>query len=310
VLKVIDVVKRYGERLALNGVCLEVSPGEVLGLLGPNGAGKSTLVSIVAGLKEPDAGQVTVDGFDVVTESTKTRPRVGLAPQDTGLYEVLTVRENLTFFAELAGLGKRERMSRIGELAEGLRFTGLLNRTAFELSGGERRRVHTAIALVNRPPVLLLDEATVGADIETRAALLAFVRTAANDGAAIVYTTHYLPEVEALDAAVALLVDGQIIARGLLDELVAAHGRTGVELSFDGPAPDLHLDNLQVVIDGNTLLVETSEPAAVIPALMMRLGPDAERVRSVELLRPSLDNVFLTLTGRRYQEENLDVTAA
>lgn len=310
VLKVIGVTKRYGDRLALADVSLEVASGQVLGLLGPNGAGKSTLVSIIAGLKAPDAGHVVVNGFDVVAESSKARPCVGIAPQDTGLYEVLTVRENLVFFAELGGMRRRARARRVDELAEGLHLSGLLDRTAFELSGGERRRVHTAIALVNRPSLLLLDEATVGADIETRAALLGFVRAAADDGAAIVYTTHYLPEVEALGAVVAMLLEGRVIASGTLAELVAAHGRTGVEFKFEGPAPSPQLGDLRTVIDGDILLVETPDPAAAIPVIMMRLGPDADRVRSVELRRPSLDTVFLSLTGRRYAEEVVGVPAA
>nr|MDP9332812.1 ABC transporter ATP-binding protein [Actinomycetota bacterium] len=191
-LSVFEVVKRYGARTALDGVSLEVERGEVLGLLGPNGAGKSTLVSIVAGLRRPDSGTVLVEGIDVVAESPAARARVGLAPQETGLYEVLTVRENLAFFADLAGMGRRARATRIDELAVALRLTALLDRTAFELSGGERRRLHTAIAFLHRPPLLLLDEATVGADVETRAALLDVVRAVANGGAAVVYSTHYL----------------------------------------------------------------------------------------------------------------------
>src|SRR5207253_3582369 len=160
VLTLVDVTKRYGSRPALDGVSLEVGAGEVLGLVGPNGAGKSTLVSIVAGLRRPDSGQVLVDGIDVVADPGAIRRRVGLAPQDTSLYEVLTVRENLAFFAELVGLGRRARATRIDELAGALRLGPLLDRAAFQLSGGERRRLHTAIAFVHRPRLLLLDEAT------------------------------------------------------------------------------------------------------------------------------------------------------
>ena len=309
-LKVSDLVKRYGSRTALDGVSLEVAPGEVLGLLGPNGAGKSTLVSIVAGLRRPDSGSVLVDGIDIVTEPAAARARVGLAPQDTGLYEVLTARENLAFFAELAGLRRRARVARIDELAVALRLTALLDRIAFELSGGERRRLHTAIAFLHRPPLLLLDEATVGADIETRSALLDVVRAAADDGAAIVYSTHYLPEVETLHAAVAILLDGRVIAAGRLDDLVAAHARAAVELTFDGPAPECELGELRATVDGAVVRVDTADPAAAVPAIIARLGADAARLRGVELLRPSLDSVFLTLTGRRYDAEATSVAAA
>jgi ABC-2 type transport system ATP-binding protein len=310
VLRVVDIVKRYGDRPALAGVSLTVEPGQILGLLGPNGAGKSTLVSIVAGVQTPDAGEVFVGGANVVTEPSVARPRIGFAPQDTGLYEVLTVRQNLVFFAELAGLKRRARAERVDETAQALRLDGLLDRTAFQLSGGERRRLHTAIAFVHRPPLLLLDEATVGADIETRAALLDVVRAAADEGSAIVYSTHYMPEVETLRAAVAMLVDGRVIAAGRLEDLVAAHGRGGIELTFDGPAPALDLGELTAITRGDTLRVDVTDPAAVVPAIMSRLGRSAARVRSVELLRPNLDSVFLALTGRRFDAEERDAAAA
>jgi len=220
------------------------------------------------------------------------------------------VRENLTFFAELVGLRRRARCTRIDELAHAFRLLPLLDRPASELSGGERRRLHTAIAFVHRPKLLLLDEATVGADIETRAALLDVVREAAGDGATVLYSTHYLPEVEALSASVGILVDGRLIARGSLDELVAAHGYSAVELTFDGPPPTVDLGQWPAIIDGGVLRIEVPEPSRAVPAIMQRLGPLASRLRGVEVLRPSLDSVFLALTGRRYADEVGDVAAA
>jgi ABC-2 type transport system ATP-binding protein len=310
VLKLVEVTKRYGERRALDGVTLGVAPGEVLALLGPNGAGKSTLVTIVAGLLRADSGEVWVDGIDVGTDPAAARRRVGLAPQDTALYEVLTVRENLVFFADLVGLHRRARTARIEELANALQLTALLDRAASQLSGGERRRAHTAIAFLHRPPLLLLDEPTVGADIETRAALLDVVRAAAHEGAAVVYSTHYLPEVESLRATVGILVAGRVIATGALDALVAAHGRCAVEVTFHGAPPPVDLDGLKAHVDGAVLRVDVADPAAAVPVILNRLGRHANAVRGVEVLRPSLDSVFLTLTGRRFDSENADVAAA
>jgi ABC-2 type transport system ATP-binding protein len=309
-LEALDVVKHYGARPALAGVSLEVRAGEVVGLLGPNGAGKSTLVSIVAGLCPPDSGRVRVGGVDVVAEPAKARSRVGLAPQETGLYELLTVRENLAFFAELAGLRRKARTARVEELAYALRLDALLDRTAFELSGGERRRVHTAIAFVHRPILLLLDEPTVGADVGTRAALLGVVRAAADDGAAIVYSTHYLPEVEMLDATVALLVEGSVIATGALDALVNAHGRAAVELRFDGPAPACAFDGFDATISDDVVRIDAADPPTAVPGIINCLGTHATRLRGVELLRPSLESVFVALTGRRYDAEAFDVASA
>jgi ABC-2 type transport system ATP-binding protein len=308
-LDAVDVVKHYGPRPALAGASLQVRAGEVVGLLGPNGAGKSTLVSIVAGLCPPDSGRVRVAGVDVVAEPSVARSRIGLAPQETGLYELLSVRENLAFFAELAGLRRRARNARIDELATALQLDALLDRTAFALSGGERRRLHTAIAFVHRPSLLLLDEPTVGADIATRAALLDVVRAAADDGAAVVYSTHYLPEVERLDATVALLVDGRLIVTGPLHALVAAHGRAAVELRFDGPPPESAFGGLAATISGDVVRVDAADPPTAVPEIMNRLGPHVTRLRGVELLRPSLDSVFVALTGRRYDAEVGDVAA-
>jgi ABC-2 type transport system ATP-binding protein len=308
-LKLAAVTKRYGARTALDHVDLAVGAGEVLALLGPNGAGKSTLVTIVGGLLRADSGEVTVAGIDVQAEPAAARRRVGFAPQETALYEVLTVRENLVFFADLVGLRRRARATRIDELAAALQLTALLDRPVSQLSGGERRRVHTAIAFLHCPPLLLLDEPTVGADIETRVALLEVVRAAAREGAAVVYSTHYLPEVESLQATVGILVAGRVIATGTLGELVAAHGRSVVELTFDGALPAVDLGDLSASIDGGVLRVDVADPARAVPVILNRLGARADEVRGVEVLRPSLDSVFLSLTGRRFDSENAGVAA-
>jgi ABC-2 type transport system ATP-binding protein len=303
--------KAYGPVTALGGVSLAVGQGEILGLLGKNGAGKTTLISVVAGLLRPDAGTVHVSGIDVAREPATARRLVGVAPQNTGVYEVLTVRENLAFFGELSGLRGRELASRIDDLADALLLRPLLSRTAARLSGGEKRRLHTALALMGRPHLLLLDEPTVGADIETRAALLDVVRALAHAGAAVVYTTHYLPEVEALHASVAMLVEGRVIATGSIDTLVAEHGVAVAELRSDGDAPDIALEGATVVHDGDVLRISAHDPAAAVAAVLARLGSETARLRAVDLLRPSLDSVFLALTGRRYDTEGgIDVAAA
>src|SRR6516162_3474926 len=195
-LRVRGLRKGYGSRLALAGVDLDVAAGAIVGLVGPNGAGKTTLVSIVAGLRHPDAGTVEVAGYDAVAAPARVRPLIGLAPQDTGLYATLTVRDNLAYFAGLAGLRGRERRRSVDAVADALALCDLLDRRAGQLSGGERRRVHSAIALVHRPPLVLLDEPTTGADVETRAGILTMVRGLADAGSAVVYSTHYLHEIE------------------------------------------------------------------------------------------------------------------
>ncbi len=165
------VRKAYGDRPALDGVDLSVGAGSILGLLGPNGAGKTTLVSIVAGLRRPDQGDVRVGGIDVVRIPKAAQALIGLAPQETGVYPTLTVRDNLWFFGGLAGIRRRDRRRRLETLAAALGLEALMERRVGQLSGGERRRVHTALALVGEPPLVLLDEPTTGADVRTRAEL-------------------------------------------------------------------------------------------------------------------------------------------
>lgn len=222
--------KSYGSAEVLAGVDLRVAAGEIVALLGPNGAGKTTLVSIVAALLKPDSGRVLVNGIDPRAHPRQARRYLGIAPQETGLYMVLTARENLRFAGELGGLGKLEIERRTLAVAQIFELSPFLDRRVDGLSGGEKRRLHTAMALMHDPPLLLLDEPTVGMDVETRARLLQAIGELASAGSAVLYSTHYLAEVEELNASVAILDRGRIIARDTLQSLVGSYGRPRVEL--------------------------------------------------------------------------------
>jgi ABC-2 type transport system ATP-binding protein len=228
-----NLQKSYGPVQALRGVDLEISEGEIVALLGPNGAGKTTLVSIVAGLHPPDSGRVRVKGVDVLAQPEKARRHLGIAPQQTGVYPVLTVYENLYFFGALGGLGKAALRRRIEEASEAFELLPLLDRQARFLSGGEARRLHTAMALMHDPALLLLDEPTAGVDVGTRSRLLEVVRGLAERGSAICYSTHYLGEVEELSASVAILDHGRIIARDSLEGLLRNHGQANAEPNLE-----------------------------------------------------------------------------
>ena len=234
---------------------LSIDRGQICGLLGPNGAGKTTLVSIIAGLRRADAGEVSVTG------------RLGLVPQDIGVYPTLTVRENLVFHGELHGLRRRALHDRIEEVAAAIALTHLLGRLGHELSAGEKRRLHTAMALLHRPEVILLDEPTAAAHVQTRPALLSLVRDLAADGAAICYSTHYLHEIEALGAGVVIIDRGRVVAAGTVAELLSDSSPTVVEMT-------LH--------DGTVVSVEADQPAAALATL----GADAARLRSLEIVAP------------------------
>ncbi len=303
ILEVAGVCKSYGTHQVLRDVDLTVAPGQIVGLLGPNGAGKTTLLSIVAGLFPADAGTVRVNGTDMARNPLRSQGNLGFAPQTTGVYEPLTVEENLRFFGELAGLRRRQLDRRVVDVCDALLLGDLRSRQCQHLSGGEKRRVHTAVALIAEPPLLLLDEPTVGADIETRMALISLVQNLAARGTAIVYTTHYLPEVEALDAAVVLMNEGVLIARGSVNQLISEHGSGELELRFTGPAPSVNVDGLAIESNGNCLCVTTATPAPVAAQILSKLDTgDVMRLDAVSTVRPSLESVFLNMTGRRFHD--------
>lgn len=299
-LHIAGLRKAYGGEPALRGVDLDVAEGEIVALLGPNGAGKTTLVSIVAGLRKADGGVVEVAGVDALRRSREVRRHLGLAPQDTGIYPVVSVRQNLTLFGELSGLTRRDARGRAEEVADALAITDLLDKQAGRLSGGQKRRVHTAIAFMHRPKLLLLDEATTGADVETRAHILELVRRLAAEGSAVLYSTHYLAEVGSLTgASVAILDVGRVIARGDVAGLVAAHAVPVLELTFHGEPPALSLPDA-VVVDARRVRVPAPDPAATLMTVLPDLP--AGLLESVEIVRPDLEAVYLALTGRRYEE--------
>lgn len=294
-LEVKELEKSYHDVTALDGVSLVVAPGEVVGLLGPNGAGKTTLVSIICGLRRADAGSVWVCGVDALTHPQRAREHIGLAPQELGIYPVDRVRQTLAFFGELGGLRGAGLSRQVERVAESLRLTDLMDRKAGELSGGQKRRLHTAIALLNEPPLVLLDEATTGADVETRAGLIDLVSELAENGAAVLYSTHYLGEVEALGARILILDRGHVIADGPIAELASRNGGSYVELTFAD----------------STRRIPVRDPGREIAGILGSLGPEAAELQGVEIIHSSLETVFLQLTGRRYgPEEEARVTVS
>ena len=300
-LEIRGLTKAYAEHEVLRRVDLQAAPSEIVGLLGPNGAGKTTLVSIVAGLRRADAGTATVDGIDALAHPERVREILGLAPQDLGIYPVLSVERNLAFVAELSGMTGKALRRRVTDVADALDLTKLLGHKAATLSGGQKRRLHTAMALVHEPKVLFLDEPTVGADVRTRNQILEVVRRRAEAGCAVVYASHYLTEIEDLAATVAVLEAGRIIARGPLAELVAEYGSPALRLTFEGSAPPL--EGFEVA--GSVATLRSADPARAAAGILARLNGSAERLRSVDIVRPSLEAAYLALTGRR---SNTDAT--
>jgi ABC-2 type transport system ATP-binding protein len=292
-LQIQGLMKSYGKLRVLEGVDLEVAPGEVCGLIGPNGAGKTTLVSIVSGLRDADAGSVRVAGLDAVANRKAIRGIIGCAPQELGLYPTISVRANMEFFSRWNGVTGRLVTQRIEEVADALDLAGLLDRRAGDLSGGQKRRLHTGLAMLHSPRLLFLDEPTVGADVVARMKLLGAVKNIAADGCAVVYATHYLSEIESLGASVAVLEAGRIRERGPLADVVARHGQSRAELEFTGDAP--LLDGWQR--NGSRLWAMTADPASATAAAIAKLNGDSYRLRNVRIVPASLESAYLAITG-------------
>jgi ABC-2 type transport system ATP-binding protein len=272
VLEAIELAKRYGPVTALDGFSLTVAAGEIVGLVGHNGAGKTTFVEIVSGLVRPDGGQVTIDG----ASPSASRGRVGVTPQHLGLYPSITVREHLELFGRLAGLRKAALASAIEDIAAALRLGEIMDRRTGKLSGGQQRRTQAATALIHRPALLLLDEPTAGADQETRQAMLDTVKQRAGEGAAVLYTTHYLPELTELGATIAVARKGRIIARGSADALLA--GLPGEVVLKYADAPDERFS--------------TDDPTATLVKLLD--GTDRP-ITGAEVRNASLDDLYRSL---------------
>lgn len=289
------LTKSYGAITALQGADLAVEAGQIVALLGRNGAGKTTMLSIISGLLTPDDGSVTVMNIDALDNPDAAAKLIGIAPQDTGIYTILTVRQNLEFFGELAGLDRVTRAKRASEVAEQLGLADLVDRRGGQLSGGEARRLHTACALVHSPQLLMLDEPTVGADVATRLQLIEAVKALAADGAAVVYTTHYLPEVEALDADIVIIDDGRVLASGSQQQLVIDHELRGLQFEVDGALPaGFNLEPVEVAPSTYHVLGDLG-----MADLLSSFGDQANRLVSVESLKPDLETVFLAVTGSR-----------
>ena len=284
--------KSYGDVRALAGFDLVVEPGEVVGLIGHNGAGKTTFLEVVCGLTAADGGRVTVCGVDVARQPRRARALLGVAPQELALYPRITVREHLVLFGRLAGLRPAALRREVATVAEEMVLTDLLDRRIAELSGGQRRRVQTAVALVPRPAVLLLDEPTVGADPATRDALLVAVRRRADDGAAVCYTTHYLPELERLRAGIAIVARGRVIVRDTGQRLLAG---LPSELRVRLNRPDLTAEALRAgwQLADDELRRSTCDPGPDLAALVASVGPGD--LASVVVRPPTLDDLYQRL---------------
>lgn len=292
-LQLRGIRRSFGERAVLSGVDLDLPAGQILGLLGPNGAGKSTLIAIANGSLTPDSGSVTVDGLDLASRRETAAALIGSAPQRLGIYLSLTLRENVEAFARLHGLRGRALHARCAAVIEGLGLTRSASVRAEQLSGGQQRRLHLAMALTHSPRLLFLDEPTVGADVESRQQILDLVRRIAEDGASVLYTTHYLTELEQLPARIALLHYGMLRDLGDVSDVVKSQVGDGVRvrLQTNTQPPAGWVREDEWLVSGPT----GKRAGELLAELIADLGESASAIADVQFPRPTLESAYVRL---------------
>jgi len=309
-IRVENLAKRFGDVRAVDGVSFEVRDGEIYGLLGPNGAGKTTTFSMLSGLLRPDSGRVTYGGLDLAAEPDRVKRLLGVVPQEVAVYEELTARENLRFWGGLYGLSGAALDRAVDRSLEDVGLTGRSREPVKRFSGGMKRRLNLSLGLLHSPKAVLFDEPTVGIDPQARVNILDVVRRTAAEGAAVLYTTHYLEEAERLCDRIGILDHGRLLAEGTLDELkarVADEEVVTLQGRFDTSAARAELEKLpgvRVVSADEGRLTLSAESAAGTGAASL-LGEIYGRglaIDRVSIEPPSLNGLFLKLTGRELRD--------
>ncbi len=304
--------KAFGRTVALNSVSVSAECGKVLGLLGPNGAGKTTLVKILSTLLLPDKGQAHIAGLDVVKDARRVRSLIGLAGQYAAVDENLTGRENLELVGRLYHLGKKERRQRSLDVLELFSLTDAADRQVKTYSGGMRRRLDVGASLVGRPALLILDEPTTGLDPRSRLDVWSFLQNLVTDGTTVLLTTQYLEEADQLAHKIIVLDQGAVIAEGTSDQLKDRLGGDMVEARVRNPE---QLDTVATILTGiagstphvdelqGRVSIPSRQGAQTLIAAARKLAEADVELDDLAVRRPSLDDVFLTLTGHAAAEE-------
>lgn len=293
-IEVNQIEKSYGAIRAVRTISFQVQRGECLGLLGPNGAGKSTTISILVGLLRPDRGSVLVDGRPPSEEAT--RLRIGVAPQALSLYGELTATENLKFFGQLYGLQGKRLNDRV---QWALRLAALEDRARHRVntfSGGMKRRLNIAVALVHQPQLLLLDEPTVGVDPQSRNHIFEWIEQLKKEGLTILYTTHYMEEAQRLCDRVAIIDQGQLLALDRVEPLLSQYGGQSVITGTLEQVPANQ--TLPGVRENNNWRMESNDPIQDLA----KLAAKGFKFHTIQITRPDLESVFLSLTGKRLRD--------
>jgi ABC-2 type transport system ATP-binding protein len=308
ILEAIEISKSYGARLALDSVSLAVRPGEVAGLLGPNGAGKTTTLSILSTMMRPDRGRVLIAGTPAKSDPRGLGRLLGLVPQSLALYPTLSAAQNVWHFARMQGMASADARIACARVLEEVGLSERADDPMHTFSGGMKRRLNLACGIVHRPAVLMLDEPTVGVDLQSREQILTLVRRCAEAGAAVIYSTHYMEEAERICDRVLLIDRGKLIADGTIEELVAlGGGRPRLELTYRGQLPEgwsAKFTDIREIAnfggEGQLALEMTS--LTQVPAVLQQLRASDVSVLDFSVHSPNLADAFIALTGRNLRD--------
>ncbi len=310
ILRIEEVTKKFGDVIAVDNVTLSLDEGEIFGLLGPNGAGKSTAINMVTGLLSMDKGKIYLMDMDIKKNSMETKKNTGIVPQDIAIYEDLTSLENVKFFASLYGL-KGSQLNAAAE--EALEFTGLSDKARTypkQFSGGMKRRLNIACAIAHKPKLIIMDEPTVGIDPQSRNHILQSVKKLNEMGCTIIYTSHYMEEVEEICTRIAIMDHGKVIAQGTGDELKALITDTNVVwITVADHVSRVNEDRLKEIsgvlnieIEESTVKIGSAREVNNLDKIILYFTSNGIAIKSVESKTPDLETVFLSLTGRRLRD--------
>lgn len=311
ILQANNLVRKFGDLLAVDNVSFDIQEGEIFSLLGPNGAGKTTTISMLSTLLAPTSGDARINGFSIINDNMQVRKYIGIVPQEIALYDDLTAMENLHYWGRLYDLGGRELEQRVQEVLEQIGLSDRAKDRVKTYSGGMKRRVNIAAGLLHKPKLLFMDEPTVGIDPQSRRMILDMVKELNQQGMSILYTTHYMEEAQELSDRVGIIDQGKLIAMGTQPELTRQVGETdSIRIQTDAmddlPAVAEKLKGFdginRVIVEEGGLNLITNDAESSLAPIINQASQFGAHIKSIEVVEPNLETVFLHLTGRALRD--------